>query len=79
MKERKAFIILVAISVFLSVGAALYGANVADKNERKFCDLINASISIPVPLADPKKDPSRYRAYIYYLKFVKLDHDLGCH
>lgn len=79
LKERRGYVVLVALSVFLSLCAALYGAHVANSNEHKFCDIINATISVTVAPADPVKDPSRYRAYLYYLKFKKLDHDLGCH
>lgn len=78
LKERRGYIVLVAISVFLSLCAALYGAHVSDVNEHKFCDIINATVSIPVAPADPHKDPSRYRAYVYYLKFKRLDASLGC-
>lgn len=79
LKERRGYVVLVAISVFLSLCAALYGAHVSDVNEHKFCDIINASISVPAQKpTDPKKDPSREARYQYYLKFVRLDHELGC-
>ena len=80
MKERKAYIILVIISIMLS--GAVYTANRVQqtRNEHKFCDILSFSIVGPVPSkpADPKDHPSRERAYEGYQKIIKLKKDLGC-
>ena len=78
-KERRGYVVLVLISVFLSLMVLLYGAKVENNNEHKFCDLFGALLSTPAPKpADPQKDPSRARSYKLYLKFKALDHNLGC-
>lgn len=79
LKERKAYIILVLISVGLSLAVAVFGLRAIKANDQKFCDVINATISTAVPKpADPLKDPSRERLYEFYLKFRTLDERLGC-
>jgi hypothetical protein len=78
-KERRAYVILVIISVVLSISSFLLSVQVAKTNEKKFCDIINSVVAVPVPRpSDPQKDPSRERAYIFDVKFKSLDESLGC-
>jgi hypothetical protein len=79
MAERRAYVVLVLISVFLSLASTVFAVHRADQDGKKFCDIIGAAIAKPVPQPkDPKKDPSRERAYEYYLRFKTLDQRLGC-
>jgi len=78
-KERRSYIVLASMSILLSMFVLLFGAYQTNANNHRFCDLFNALITQPVPKpADPHKDPSRARSYDLYVKFVKLDHNLGC-
>jgi hypothetical protein len=80
VKERRGYIILVLISVFLSGIVVVYGTIQQDANDHKFCDLFNTLVvakPIPKP-ANPKTDPSRARSYDIYVKFRALDRSLGC-
>jgi hypothetical protein len=77
--ERRGYIVLVLISLLLSVLSYAGGVHRADQDGKKFCDIINTSIAVPVVKpANPKKDPSREARYQYYLKFKALDERLGC-
>lgn len=79
MKERYSYVILVLISVLLSGGAVIFGIVHDAANQRKFCDVVSSIATKPIQKpADPKKDPSRERSYTIYMKFVHLDHSLGC-
>jgi len=79
LKERRAYIVLVAISIFLSMAVFVLGHQAIHDSNHKFCDLFNALLVHPAPKpADPKKDPSRERSYLIYQKFKLLDHNLGC-
>lgn len=78
-KERRAYIILVLLSVFLSVMAYAGSVRKEDQDQRKFCDIVRFSLAIPAPKpADPKTHPSRERAYEGYQKVVRLGKSLGC-
>jgi hypothetical protein len=77
--ERRGYVVLVLISVFLSLTVLLYTAKQQRDSNHQFCDVFNALVQTPVHKpADPKADPSRERSYEIYLKFVKLDRNLGC-
>ena len=78
-RERRAYIILVLISVVLSVLSILYSVRLVNGSNHQWCDIVNTIIVTPVPKpADPKAHPSREQAYVYYQKFVALDKSLGC-
>jgi hypothetical protein len=79
MNERRAFITLVLISIFLSMMTFLGGIRAINANNHKFCQIIDSAVAIPVPKpAHPKQDPSREKIYEGYLRAVKLGRDLGC-
>jgi hypothetical protein len=83
LRERKAYIILVVMCIFLSVIAlfgGIYESDVIVKNNNlKFCRLLDSAVATPIPKpADPKSNPSRVHAYQGYERALKLDHDLGC-
>jgi hypothetical protein len=79
MKERRGYIVLVGISILLSVISYIGGVRHADEDGRKFCDVTKAFIAKPVPQpADPHKNPSREQTYIWYERFLTLNHELGC-
>lgn len=78
-RERRAYILLVLISVVLSALSILYSVRLVNGNNRQWCDIINTIIATPIQKpADPKAHTSRQRSYEYYQKFVKLDKSLGC-
>lgn len=79
--ERKAYVVLVLISLFCSFIVFLVGqAN--DKNtEHKFCQLMTASLAgstVPVKPTDPKKAPGQEKLYEEYQIFLHLAESLGC-
>jgi hypothetical protein len=79
MRERKAYIILVLISVVLSMGAYFLAVQAINNTQHKFCDIVNAVTADPIPKpSDPISNPSRERSYEFYLKFQVLDSRLGC-
>lgn len=79
LRERRAYVVLVFISICLSVATYVFAVRAINAADHKFCDIISATTSTPVPApTDPAKDPSRERAYIFYLKFKELDRNLGC-
>lgn len=79
MTQARAFITLVFISVMFSAIAVVISVNQSNNNARKFCDVVSSVISKPIPEpTDPKANPSREQNYEWYIKFVTLDHRLGC-
>lgn len=78
--ERRAYIVLVLLSVFFSVIVYVAGQVKQNQDEHKFCDIMTFSLAAPVPPkpADPKLHPSRDRAYEGYQKAKELSHALGC-
>lgn len=79
--ERRAYIVLVAISIMLSASVLLFGIYRANLNNHKFCDLFTFALAAnPVPKApaDPKSHPKEQRAYEGYVKFKELTRSLGC-
>jgi hypothetical protein len=79
-KERRGYVVLVLLSVFLSVATYAAGVRKQTTDEHKFCDIVTFSLSVPAPKpADPKAHPSRQRAYEGYQKVVRLGQSLGCH
>jgi hypothetical protein len=81
MKERKAYVVLVAIAAVLSAGNILFTIVRVSESNHKFCTLINVSLSdsgpVPKP-ADPKADPKKEKSYEDYEIVVNLGHGLGC-
>jgi len=79
LKERRAYIVLVLISVFLSLAGFFAGIHEIKSNNHKFCQIINAALAVPVAKpANPKIHQSRERAYESYIRVVRLGRDLGC-
>lgn len=80
--ERKAYIVLVVISLFFSVAAGSFGLYQANIVGKKFCDVISPAVikvvqkpHQPPVTAKEKDQEDRYEAY---LKVVRLAHALGC-
>lgn len=79
-RERRAYLILVGISIFLSVTVLLVGIRLINANNHKFCIIftnVTAAKAPPKP-NDPKAHPSRERAYEDYQRFLTLGRSLGC-
>jgi hypothetical protein len=79
MKERRAYVVLVAISVFLSLVTFMASVREIDSNNHKFCQLITGAVKVPVkkPL-NPEVDHVQEHVYETYEHALKLGHDLGC-
>lgn len=78
-KERRAYVILVLVCVIISTASFFISVQVANSNEKKFCDILTFGLAVPVPKPeDPKVHPSRERAYEAYIKVMHLTHALGC-
>ena len=70
---------LAALIVLLAGVNLLYTARAVSESNHKFCGVVTAITSRPVPRpADPKANPSRATSYEWYLRFVRLGRDLGC-
>lgn len=82
MKERRAYVVLVAISIILSVLTFLLGARHVNNNNKKFCQLITASLnsvngSVAKP-TDPTANPKQEKLYENYIIVRDLGRSLGC-
>jgi hypothetical protein len=81
VKERKAYIILVLLSVGLSALACLFTVKQVHDSNHKFCRIINVSITSAGKIQkpeDPKAHPSREKLYENYILVKDLGHSLGC-
>ena len=67
------------VVVVLFAASLLYTAHAVSDSNHKFCGVVSAITARPVPKpADPRANPSRATSYEWYLRFVRLDRDLGC-
>jgi len=81
VKERKAYVILAVLMIFLTIALGAYERTQQELNNHKFCDILTVSLRVrPVPAkpADPKKDPVKERQYEGYILVHKLAGSLGC-
>lgn len=77
--ERRAYVVLVLISVILSFFCIMFCVRLVNQSDHKWCDIVNTLVLTPVPKpTDGNAHPSRVRAYEYYKKFLELDKSLGC-
>lgn len=78
-KERYSFIFLVVFSVLLATMAVMISLYRINDSNHKWCQIVNTIIEVPAPKPDnPKADPSRERAWEFYIEFVVLKQSLGC-
>lgn len=79
-KERRAYVVLVCISILLSASVLMFGIYRANLNNHKFCDLFTFALaSNPAPKKPAVgADPKVVRAYEGYIKFRDLTRSLGC-
>lgn len=78
-EERRAYIILAAFMVILTLAGGTFSIVQNHILEHKFCQLVDASIQNPVAQpADPKANPSREKLYQDYIIVATLDRNLGC-
>jgi hypothetical protein len=77
--ERRAYVILVVVSLLLSVGSFMLSVNQIHQSNHKFCALMLGITATPVPKpAHPKIDKSRERSYEFYVIIKNLSRSLGC-
>lgn len=78
-KERYSFIFLVVFSVLLAVMAVMISLYQINNSNHKWCQIVDTITSVPVPKPNnPTADPSRERAWEFYIEFVVLKRSLGC-
>lgn len=79
LRHHKDALFLV-VFILVVCGLVLVRATSNDETTRHdFCGIVTAFIARPVPRPnDPAANPSREQNYQWYLKFVRLDHQLGC-
>lgn len=79
MKERRAYIVLVAVSLVIGCLSILASLKFVSDSDHKFCQIVNAVNKIPVQKpANPAKDPSREQAWEFHLLYISLGRSLGC-
>ena len=79
IRERKAYIVLVLICIFLCGGVLTISLKNQEKAERRWCGMLSIeTIYIPPKPADPKANPQEERVWLIHLARLKLFHELGC-
>ena len=81
LNERRSFIILVLISMFLSLTVLLISSHARQQNNHKFCDLLKYSASFKrVKPANPKSKTYKVEEIQWegYQKLLVLNQNLGC-
>ena len=78
-RANKAAVALVLLVVLLNGASLLWTARTVSDSGRKFCGVVTAITSRPVPKpASPAANPSRATSYEWYVRFARLGRDLGC-
>lgn len=82
MKERRAYLVLVFISIVLSMSVYFLGTKNVERNNRVWCTLINTSLSsaghVTKP-ANPKANPQKQKQWEDYEIVSNLGHSLSCY
>jgi hypothetical protein len=79
IRERKAYIILVLICIFLCGGTFVLGVKNQEAAERRWCGMLAIEkIYAPPKPADPEKYPQMERVWLLHVARLKLFNQLGC-
>ena len=79
VRVNRSAVALVLLVAVLAAANLLYTANAVRNSNHAWCGVVTAITSKPVPKpADPASNPSRATSYEWYLRFMRLGHDLGC-
>jgi hypothetical protein len=79
MKERRAYIVLLAISVFLSAVVLAISLKTAHNDDKQMCIMLVVEKQYaPTKPADPKADPKEERVWQLHVARLKLAEKLGC-
>lgn len=79
LRAHHDWVVLMAIQLAVLGTALFWAAHEATSTGRKFCAVVEVATEHRVPRpANPRGNPSRENAYIFYLDFVRLRRDLGC-
>lgn len=82
MKERRAYIVLVFISILLSLATYFLGTKNVQKNDRVWCTLIDTSLSSaghPTKPANTKANSQKLKQWEDYEIVFNLGHSLSCY
>lgn len=77
-RERRAYILLAALSLLTAVVAVLVSLSQIDANNHKFCELVVISNEHPLPQDVPLADPVKKRARAMFDEYNKFGRALGC-
>lgn len=79
MKERRAYIVLVLICVFLCGGVLTISLRAENSGDKRTCEVLVVEKEFPPPKpADPKSDPAAERSWQLHVHRLKLYNELGC-
>lgn len=79
MKERKAYIVLVALCIFLCGGVLTISLISQDRSEKRLCEVLVVEKLYPPPKpVSPEADRSAERAWQFHIRRLDLYKDLGC-
>jgi hypothetical protein len=76
---RYAVVVLFALTVAFGTVNLLFTTHDVNANNHKFCQVIEGFVATPVTKpVNPQSKPAQETAYMWYLRFLGLDHSLGC-
>jgi hypothetical protein len=80
MRERRAYVILAALSIVLSALTVLFVIYRVSESDHKWCTLIQAAQPAypPIKPTNPGVDPKKDKAYHNYVIILNLGRSLGC-
>jgi hypothetical protein len=76
--ERKAYILLVSLSVVTAILSVLVSISQIKANNQKFCELVVISNEHPLPVSDTSFDPIKERARAMFDEYNRFGRALGC-
>ena len=76
---RRAIVFLFVLSVLLAGGSGAFTLRQVNESQQKWCTTLDLLTSQPVPKpANPKANPSRESAYVFYTDIHDLRRHFGC-
>lgn len=76
---RRAVVYLFAVAVILAAANLFFTVHQVQAQGQRWCATLDLLTARPASRpADPKANPSREQAYLYYTDFRRLRRELGC-